>query len=128
MTNSSNIQRFVNCIPRSGLFTDKLNELAKEADRLASIEPELVAQFSLIRDAFFALATSWEDQPISPAVSGEITPPIIAAVQRALVEPSLSTLSDLAKTLNRARDYPLLSGVEGDSIPEPFFPGGTPRL
>jgi hypothetical protein len=105
------IQEFIDSIPSSGLYIDLLDSLTVEANRLSHDIPELAASFALIRDGFSGLAKRWRDEPLSPKVPNAVTPRIIEAVTSALKRPSLETTNELARALNWARAYPLISGV-----------------
>ena len=128
MKPSSAVCRFIQSIPSDALYVDRLWELTRAANCLIASEPNLVVPLSVIRNGFDALARHWEDEPISPEVSAAITPPVREAAEQALMHPSDTTLTSLTKTMEWARNYPLISGVKDDSIEKPWFPGGTPRL
>jgi len=50
-------------------------------------------------------------EPLSLNVSDAVTPRIIEAVTQALEQPSHETEIELARALNWARAYPLISGI-----------------
>ena len=117
MTHSTVIAQFVEAFPLNGLYVHKLYELSRLARELAKKEPALVAQFTLISDGLAALGTRWDGEPLSPHVADAVTPLIISAVKTALSEPSLGSVNALAIALNKARNYPLVSGENRRPIP-----------
>lgn len=100
------VRKFIESLPPEELFFDVelLRSLARKAQRLAEVEPQLAAHFTLVRDGFAALANQWESLPLDIGVSQAITPPIITAVVMALEDPGTAMLLDeLARVLAWAR-------------------------
>jgi len=107
MPASSAVQEFIESLAPEALCIDRLWDLAKAAKRLAAAEPQLAAQFTLIRWGFGALAREWEGEALDASVPETVTPPILAAIKSALNRPGLGSSNELARILAWACNYPL---------------------
>lgn len=110
MTTSLDIQRFLKSIP-DAVSVDSLYELSKSAQSLIPFEPALATPLRLIASGFRELADHWDDEPLHPCVSIDVTPRLKATVRKALGEPSNEASDALVEALEWALQYPLISGA-----------------